>query len=150
MHILIHSLASLQLVHMCPCVLVRTHVMHQCLWLFSESNVKLYTSWKGCFVIPVTGYLCLIIVGRMMIMMWQSLNFPLATWSRVLEKLTVTQLVNKFPAFRGTPKVHCCVHNSWPLVPILREMNPIHNFPPYLPKIRFFNIIFPYTLRSSK
>jgi hypothetical protein len=35
-------------------------------------------------------------------------------------------LVKKFPAFHGTPKVHHRVHNSPTLVAILSHVNPIH------------------------
>jgi hypothetical protein len=39
------------------------------------------------------------------------------SWSRILlEKLIITQLVNKFPAFFWNPKAHYHVHNIFPLV----------------------------------
>jgi len=42
-------------------------------------------------------------------------------------------------------KLHYCVHNS---LPVLSQMQAVHSFPPYFPKIHS-NIIFPSTSRSS-
>jgi len=42
------------------------------------------------------------------------------------EKLTVPQLLKKFPTFYGTRKAHYHIHNSPPLVPILSQMKPVH------------------------
>jgi hypothetical protein len=47
------------------------------------------------------------------------------------------------------PKVHCRVYNSPPPVPILRETNQVHAYPPH-PFKTHFNIVLPSKLRSSK
>jgi hypothetical protein len=60
----------------------------------------------------------------------------------------VAQLVKKFPAFYGT-RMFITVFTIPPVVPILTQMNPIHNFPAYVPYIHF-NIIISSTPRHSE
>ena len=74
----------------------------------------------------------------------------LTPWCRVLlEQLTGLQLVNKFPAFRGTPKVHYRTHKRPPPVCILGQPNPVHIPTPHLLEIHL-NIIHPSTSRSPQ
>jgi hypothetical protein len=72
-------------------------------------------------------------------------------WCRILfEKLIVTQLIKKYPAFFiWNPKVHHVVHKSLPLDPILRQLNPVCPIDPYLSKAQL-NVILPPTPRSSQ
>jgi hypothetical protein len=71
-------------------------------------------------------------------------------WCKILfEKLIVTQLVKKYPAFLWNPEVHYRVHTTPPLDPIMSQLNPIHPIDPYLPKVHL-NVILPPTPRSSQ
>jgi len=56
-----------------------------------------------------------------------ALYFLLTPWSTVLlEKLTRSQLVKKFPKFDGTRKVHYRIYKCPPPVPTLSQIKPIH------------------------
>jgi len=66
----------------------------------------------------------------------------------LLEKLIGAQLVSKFSALTES-RVSFRVHKNPPVEPILSQMNPAHYFPPYLSNV-LFNIILPFTSRSSK
>jgi len=55
---------------------------------------------------------------------------------------------HEIPCLLWNLKIHFCVHNSLPLVPILSQMNSVHNFLIYFPKIHS-NIILPSTTWSS-
>ena len=75
-------------------------------------------------------------------------RYLLTPWCRVLlEKLTGLQLVKKFPAFYGNPKVHYRTHKRPPPVPILGQPNQVHIPTSHLLEIHP-NIIHPSTPRS--
>jgi hypothetical protein len=77
------------------------------------------------------------------------LTYLLTPWCRIFEKLIVTQLVKKYPAFLRNPKVHHRAHKSPPLDPILSQPNPVRPIDPYLPKVHL-NVILPPMPRSSQ
>ena len=63
------------------------------------------------------------------------LNIIKNVWldSRVLlEKLTGSQLVKKFPHILLHPEIHYRIHNSQPPVPIFSHINPVHAPTPLL------------------
>jgi hypothetical protein len=78
------------------------------------------------------------------------LTYLLTVWFRILfEKLIVTQLVKKYPAFLWNPKVRYCAHKSPPVDPVLSQSNPVRPIDPYLPKV-YLNAILPPKPRSSQ
>ena len=64
-------------------------------------------------------------------------------------EVTGSQLVKKFPAFYGTPKIHYLIHKCPPPVRILSQIDVVHAPTSNFLKI-YLNTIFPYTSGSSK
>jgi len=77
------------------------------------------------------------------------LTYLLTPWSRIFEKLIVTQLVIKVLLSLWNQKVHYRFHKSPPLDPIMGQPNPVRSVDPYLPKVQL-NVILPPTPRSSQ
>ena len=67
----------------------------------------------------------------------QTVTHTVTPWSRVLEKLIVSQLVEKFPLFYGNQKFNYCIDNSLPLVAVLSQINPVHAHPCCFFKVDF-------------
>jgi hypothetical protein len=63
--------------------------------------------------------------------------------------LTVIQIVKEFPHIWCKLKVHYRIHKIPPTVPVLNQINPVHDLPTNFFQINF-NIIFLPTPRSSK
>jgi hypothetical protein len=73
-------------------------------------------------------------------------DFPLSR--ALLEKLIVSQLVNKLPAIYGTRKFSTIFRNATTGL-LLSQLNPVHSYIPYFSN-SYFNIMLLSTLRTSK
>jgi len=86
---------------------------------------------------------------------WKSVTLTLLTYlltprSRVLlEKLTICQLVKKFPAFYGARKIITAFTSARNPVPILIQLDPVHTSTSHFLNIHL-NIILPPTPWSPK
>jgi hypothetical protein len=67
----------------------------------------------------------------------------------LFEKVIVTQLVKKYPAFLWNPKVYYRLHTSPPLDTLLSQLNPVRPIDLYLTKVQV-KVILPPTPRSSQ
>jgi hypothetical protein len=65
-------------------------------------------------------------------------------WSRVLLETNRFSASQEIPHILGSPKVHYHIHKRPPPIPILSQLDPVHNPRLYFPKIHL-NIIFPST-----
>jgi len=71
-------------------------------------------------------------------------------YSRVpFAQLSAAQIVKKLPSSYGTRKVHCLVHKSLPLGPILCQMNPVHILTPNFLNVCAHVIEMVYSLKVS-
>jgi hypothetical protein len=68
--------------------------------------------------------------------------------TKLLEMLSVAQLVKNFPTFPWKPKIHYRVHKILPLIRILSQMNSVYITTFCFSKIHF-NIILPSMSTSA-
>jgi hypothetical protein len=72
--------------------------------------------------------------GFKKVMEKSDLSHQLTPWNSHSSEADIAKLINQSPPPLWCPKVHYRIHNSTPLVPLLRQLNPTYTNISYLIK----------------